>query len=50
MKNDQESGMTYSDFVSSLNWLEAEGYIERFYDTNGEECVRICKGAEDFNI
>jgi len=37
---------TYADFLAALNWLVAEGYIERFYDADGSECVRICEGAE----
>jgi hypothetical protein len=41
---------TYEDFVSSLKWLEAEGYIEKFYDSNNELCVRICEGAEDCEV
>ena len=45
--NDQ---YTYEDFVSSLKWLEAEGYIEKFYNSNNELCVRICEGAEDCEV
>jgi hypothetical protein len=41
---------TYGDFVAALEYLEAEGYIERFYDSNGSECVRICEGAEDCEV
>ena len=38
---------TYEDFMSSLKWLEAEGYIEMFYNDKGEEMVRIAEGAEE---
>ena len=41
---------TYSDFISALEYLEAEGYIERFYDSDGSECVRICEGAEEAEV
>ena len=41
---------TYEDFMASLKWLEAEGYIEKFYDTNGDLCVRVCEGAEDCEV
>ncbi len=41
---------TYEAFMSSLKWLEAEGYIEKFYDSNTELCVRICEGAEDCEV
>jgi hypothetical protein len=41
---------TYGDFIAALQYLEAEGYIERFYDGNGSECVRICEGAEDCEV
>jgi len=33
--------------MSSLKWLEAEGYIEMFYNDRGEEMVRIAEGAEE---
>ena len=32
---------TYADFISALEYLEAEGYIKRFIDSDGSECVRI---------
>ena len=38
---------TYEDFMSSLKWLEAEGYIEIFFNEQGEEMVRIAEGAEE---
>jgi hypothetical protein len=41
---------SYADFLASLKYLEAEGYIERFYDADGEECVRICEGAEECEV
>jgi len=41
---------TYGDFIASLKYLEAEGYIERFFDENGQECVRIADGAENAKI
>lgn len=41
---------TYSDLIASLKYLEDEGYIERFYDENGQECVRIADGAENARI
>ena len=44
------SAYTYADFLAALNWLVAEGYIERFYDASGAECVRICEGAETAEI
>ena len=41
---------TYGDFIAALKYLEAEGYIERFYNSNGSECVRICEGAEECEV
>ena len=38
------------ELESALSYLEAEGYIERFIDFNGNDCVRICEGAEDCEI
>lgn len=35
---------------SALSYLEAEGYIERFIDEDGSECVRICEGAETAEV
>jgi len=37
---------TWADLECSLKFLEAEGFIERWYDENGQECVRIAPGAE----
>jgi hypothetical protein len=41
---------TYEDFMHSLKWLEAEGYIEQFIDEDGNVCVRICEGAENCEL
>jgi len=41
---------TYDDFMHSLKWLEAEGYIEQFIDKDGNNCVRICEGAENCEL
>jgi hypothetical protein len=41
---------TYGDFLAALEYLEAEGYIERFFDETGAECVRICEGAEECEV
>ena len=41
---------TYKDFIASLKWLEDEGYIEQFYDADGNLCVRMCEGVEDCEI
>lgn len=30
---------TPEEVESALSYLEAEGYIERFYDSDGSECV-----------
>ena len=40
----------WREFMASLKWLEAEGYIEKFYDSNNDLCVRICEGAEDCEV
>jgi hypothetical protein len=37
---------TYGDFLAALEYLEQEGFIERFTNEKGEEMVRICEGAE----
>lgn len=44
------SNYSYSEFLKALEYLVDEGYIEKFYDTNGEECYRICEGAENCEI
>ena len=49
--NDREdNGPGWREFWQSLKWLEAEGYIELFYDANGEETVRIAEGAEGYTL
>lgn len=45
-----QGNYTYSDFMAALDYLEAEGYIEKFIDSDGSECVRICEGAETAEI
>ena len=42
---DQETP-SWRDFMASLKFLEAEGYIEIFYNDKGERMVRIAPGAE----
>ena len=37
----------WREFMASLKWLEAEGYIEIFFNEQGEEMVRIAEGAEE---
>ena len=41
---------TMADLECALKYLEAEGYIERFKDENGNDCVRICEGAENCEV
>ena len=41
---------TLEDLNAALSYLEAEGYIERFVDSDGNDCVRICEGAEDCEV
>jgi hypothetical protein len=36
----------WREFMSCLKWLEAEGYIEMFYNEQGEEMVRIAEGQK----
>ena len=38
---------SWRDFMASLKFLEAEGYIEIFYNDKGEEMVRFAEGAEE---
>ena len=40
----------WREFMASLRWLEAEGYIEMFYDAQGNEMVRIAEGAEEATL
>ncbi len=37
---------SWRDFMASLKFLEAEGFIEIFYNDKGEQMVRIAPGAE----
>jgi hypothetical protein len=41
---------TMADFESAIKYLCDEGYIERFTDADGNECVRICEGAEECEV
>ena len=45
-----DNGPGWREFWASLKYLESEGYIEIFYDKNGEETVRIAAGAENAKI
>jgi hypothetical protein len=38
------------EVFACLRWLEAEGYIELFYNERGEEMIRIAPGAEDATL
>jgi hypothetical protein len=40
----------WREFMASLRWLEAEGFIELFYNEQGEEMVRIAEGAENATL
>jgi len=40
----------WREFMASLLWLEAEGFIELFYNEQGEEMVRIAEGAENATL
>jgi hypothetical protein len=40
----------WAQFMASLRWLEAEGYIELFYDKDGNEMIRIAEGAENAKL
>jgi hypothetical protein len=40
----------WAEFMASLRWLEAEGYIEIFYNSNGDEMIRIAEGAENAKL
>ena len=37
---------SWREFLNSLRYLEAEGYIEIFYNEKNEMMVRIATGAE----
>jgi hypothetical protein len=41
---------SYQEFINSLNYLEAEGYIEKFLNEKGDICYRICEGAENCDV
>jgi len=43
---DDSDAPSWRDFMASLKFLEAEGYIEIFYNDKGERMVRIAPGAE----
>ena len=45
-----DHGPGWREFWASLKYLQSEGYIEIFYDDNGEETVRIAEGAENAKI
>ena len=44
---DDRNTPDWREFTASLRWLEAEGYIEMFYNEKGEEMVRIAPGSEN---
>ena len=44
---DEHDTPGWREFMASLKWLEAEGYIEIFFNEQGEEMVRIAVGAEE---
>jgi len=41
---------SWKNFMASLKFLEAEGYIEIFYNDKGERMVRIAPGAEQATL
>ena len=43
---DDKDTPSWRDFMASLKFLEAEGFIEKFYNDKGEQMVRIAPGAE----
>jgi hypothetical protein len=43
---DDKNTPSWRDFMASLKFLEAEGFIEIFYNDKGEQMVRIAPGAE----
>lgn len=45
-----DNGPGWREFWQSLKWLEAEGYVELFYNEAGEEMVRIAAGAEEAQL
>ena len=44
---DEHDTPGWREVMASLKWLEAEGYIEIFFNEQGEEMVRIAEGAEE---
>lgn len=44
------SNYTEQDIFACLRWLEAEGYIELFYNERGEQMIRIAEGAENAKL
>jgi len=40
----------WREFISSLRFLEAEGFIVRWTDAQGNEWVRIADGAENAKL
>jgi hypothetical protein len=40
----------WRELESSLRFLEAEGFIERWIDAQGNEWVRIAEGAENATL
>jgi hypothetical protein len=48
--NDREDNPGWREFMASLRWLEAEGFIEISYNSQGEEIVRIAEGAENATL
>ncbi len=44
--SDDRNTPGWRDFMASLKFLEAEGFIEIFYNDRGEQMVRIAPGAE----
>jgi len=47
---DDSDAPSWRDFMASLKFLEAEGYIEIFYNDKGEQMVRIAPGAEQATL
>jgi len=47
---DDKDTPSWKDFMASLKFLEAEGYIEIFYNDKGERMVRIAPGAEQATL
>jgi hypothetical protein len=43
-------GPDYREFTAALRFLEAEGFIVRWTDEQGNEWVRIADGAENAKL